>query len=333
MTQFLSVLILPPTLTVRVPFYQPKHSNNTARTIGECWPSATIGSLDMSDPVNIIAFQGMPGAYSELACRQVEAGMTTLPCPSFEDAFAAVRDCRARLGMIPIDNSVAGRVADIHHLLPKSGLNIIGEHFLRVDHHLLGLPGATIDGLTHIHSHVHALGQCRKIIRELGVKAVVRADTAGAAAEIAERGDPTQAAIASDLAGETYGLVSLRAGIEDAAHNTTRFLIMSLEAKTPDIKPGPVMTSLIFKIRNVPAALYKALGGFATNGVNMTKLESYLDGGNFQAAQFYAEVEGHPGQRGMQLALEELEFYSREIYILGIYPAHPFRLTAANTTG
>ena len=279
-----------------------------------------------STPANTIAFQGMPGAYSELACRQVEPGMTTLPCPSFEDAFAAVREGRARLGMIPIDNSVAGRVADIHHLLPESGLNIIGEHFLRVDHHLLGLPGATIAGLTHVHSHVHALGQCRKIIRELGVKAVVRADTAGAAAEIAERGDPAQAAIASQLAGETYGLVSLRAGIEDAVHNTTRFLIMSLTAAEPDIDSGPVMTSFIFKVRNVPAALYKALGGFATSGVNMTKLESYLEGGKFQAAQFYAEVEGHPGQRGMQLAFEELKFYSREIHILGIYPAHPFRI-------
>ena len=281
----------------------------------------------MSDPATTISFQGMAGAYSEMACRQVEPAMTPLPCASFEEAFAAVRDGRARLAMIPIDNSVAGRVADIHHLLPESGLSIIGEHFLRVDHHLLGVPGATVEGLTHVHSHVHALGQCRKIIRELGVRPVVRADTAGAAAEIAERGDPTQAAIASELAGKTYGLVSLRAGIEDAEHNTTRFLVMSLQALVPDADSGKTMTSFIFKVRNVPAALYKALGGFATNGINMTKLESYLEGGHFQAAQFYAEVEGHPDNRSMQLAFEELKFFSREIRILGVYPAHLYRVT------
>ena len=252
--------------------------------------------------------------------------MNTLPCRSFEDAFAAVHGGRAALAMIPIENSVAGRVADIHHLLPGSELQIIGEHYQRINHHLLGLQGARISDLTHIHSHIHALNQCRTLIRELGVEAVVRVDTAGAAAEIAATGDKTQGVIASELAGATYGLVSLRANIEDAEHNTTRFLIMSATAVVPHPKSGPTMTSFVFRVRNVPAALYKALGGFATNGVNMTKLESYLVGGRFNAAQFYAEVEGHPEHRNVRLALEELGFFSREVRILGVYPQHPYRL-------
>ena len=280
------------------------------------------------DPAdNTIAFQGLSGAYSDLACRRVYPNLATLPCHTFEDAFAAVRDGKARLAMIPIDNSVAGRVADIHHLLPNSGLHIIGEHFQRIDHHLLAVPGATLAGLTHVHSHVHALNQCRRAIREIGIQPVVHADTAGAAAEIAEKGNPTQAAIASSLAGKIYGLVSLRANIEDAEHNTTRFLIMARQAVVPDAEAGPVVTSFIFKVRNVPAALYKALGGFATNGINMTKLESYMEGGRFQAAQFYAEVDGHPAQRPLQLAFEELRFFSRETAILGVYPAHIYRVT------
>ncbi len=274
-----------------------------------------------------IAFQGLAGAYSDLACRKVFPSLATLPCPTFEDAFAAVREGRARLAMIPIDNSVAGRVADIHHLLPNSGLHIIGEHFQRIDHHLLAVKGSSLAGLTHVHSHVHALNQCRRTIRELGIQAVVHADTAGAAADIATKQDRSQAAIASSLAGQIYGLDSLRANIEDAEHNTTRFLIMARQAVVPDADAGPMVTSFIFKVRNVPAALYKALGGFATNGVNMTKLESYMEGGRFQAAQFYAEVDGHPAQRNLQRALEELRFFSRETVILGVYPAHIYRIT------
>lgn len=282
----------------------------------------------MSDPNRIIAFQGAPGAYSDLACRVVRPEMETLPCRSFEDAFAAVRDARAGLAMIPIENSVAGRVADIHHLLPSSALHIIGEHYQRVNHHLLAVPGARIEELTHVHSHIHALSQCRKLIAELRLEPVVRLDTAGAAAEIAAKGDPSQAVIASELAGAIHGLVSLRANIEDAEHNTTRFLVMARAAIVPHPKAGPAMTSFVFRVRNVPAALYKALGGFATNGVNMTKLESYLVGGRFNAAQFYAEVEGHPEHRNLRLAFEELDFFSREVRVLGVYPQHPYRWEA-----
>ncbi len=276
-------------------------------------------------PNNTIAFQGYPGAYSDFACRHVYPKMTTLPCRTFEDAFAAARDGTAMLAMIPIENSVAGRVADIHHLLPKSGLHIIGEHFLRINHHLLGVSGAKISDLTHVHSHVHALSQCRDLIRELGLQPVEHLDTAGAAAEVAERRDKTQGAIASELAVKLYGLESLRARIEDAEHNTTRFIIMACEPKVPEPKSGEVMTSFVFRVRNVPAALYKALGGFATNGVNMTKLESYLVGGSFNAAQFYAEVDGHPETRAVKLALEELAFFTHEVRIMGTYPAHPSR--------
>ena len=282
-----------------------------------------------SDPNRTIAFQGELGAYSDLACRGARPEMTTLPCRSFEDAFAAVQDGKAALAMIPIENSVAGRVADIHHLLPQSRLHIIGEHYQRVNHHLLGVTGAKIGDLTHVHSHIHALNQCRELIRELGIQPVVRVDTAGAAAEVAANGDPTQAVIASELAGEVYGLVSLRANIEDAEHNTTRFMIMAREAIVPHPKSGPTMTSFVFRVRNVPAALYKAMGGFATNGVNMTKLESYMVGGRFNATQFYAEVEGHPDHRNVRLALEELDFFTREVRILGVFPQHPYRLQAA----
>lgn len=280
----------------------------------------------MSDPEKPIAFQGALGAYSDLACRAALPKMATLPCRSFEDAFAAVHEGKASLAMIPIDNSVAGRVADIHHLLPDSGLHIIGEHFQRVNHRLLGVKGSKISGITHVHSHTHALSQCRNLIRELGIEPVVHADTAGAAAEIAARGDKTQAAIASELAGELDGLISLKQDIEDAEHNTTRFLIMAAKPLIPNPKAGLIITSLVFRVRNVPAALYKALGGFATNAVNMTKLESYLVGGRFNAAQFYADVEGHPEHANLKLALEELKFHSREVKIIGVYPAHPFRL-------
>ncbi len=279
----------------------------------------------MSDPSKTIAFQGAPGAYSDLACRHVRPEMLTLPCHSFEDAFQAARDGRAALAMIPVENSVAGRVADIHHLLPESGLHIIGEHFQRVNHHLLAVPGARIEDLVEVHSHVHALGQCRGLIGELGLTPVVRVDTAGAAAELAASGDPTRAVIASELAGELNGLASLRADIEDADHNTTRFLLMAREPIIPHPKAGRIITTFVFRVRNVPAALFKALGGFATNGINMTKLESYMLNGFFHATQFYSDVEGHPENRNLRLALEELEFFSHEVKILGVYPAHPYR--------
>jgi prephenate dehydratase len=282
----------------------------------------------MSDPTNTIAFQGAPGAYSDLACRNARPGMTTLPCATFEEAFGAVRDGRAHLAMIPIDNSVAGRVADIHHLLPESGLHIIGEHFQKVVHHLLAPKGATIAGLKTVHSHVHALPQCRKLIAELGLKAIVHGDTAGAAGDVATRNDPSVAAIASELAGQIYGLVSLRADVADHKDNTTRFVIMRREPLDPDPAQGPVITSFVFRVRSVPAALYKALGGFATNGVNITKLESYMVDGNFTVAQFYADIDGHPDQRSVRLALEELGFFSREVRILGVYPASPARFSA-----
>lgn len=260
-----------------------------------------------------------------MACRAVYPGMVTLGCYSFEDAFGAVHDGNARLAMIPIDNSVAGRVADIHHLLPGSNLHIIGEHFQRVDHYLLGLPGAGIGELSHVHSHVHALNQCRNLIKELRVEPRVHADTAGAAHMIKDLGDPTQGAIASKLAGEIYGLDILRANIEDAQHNTTRFLIMAAEPKLPPQGQGKVVTSFVFRVKNIPAALYKALGGFATNGVNMTKLESYLVGGSFQAAQFYAEVEGHIEDKALKQALDELSHFTHEIKVMGCYSASPAR--------
>lgn len=274
-----------------------------------------------------IAFQGWPGAHSDLACRHVFPDVPTLPCRSFEETIAAVHEERASAAMIPIENSVAGRVADVHHLLPNSGLYINGEHFQQVNHQLLGVPGATIADLRRVHSHVHALGQCRQVIRALGLEPVVHADTAGAAAMVAERGDKSQAAIASKLAAEMYGLVALRSDIEDASHNTTRFLIMEKEARRPAPGHAGVITSFVFEVRSVPAALYKALGGFATNGINMTKLESYLVGGRFSQAQFYADVEGHPDEPGLRFAFAELNFFARSgsVKVLGVYPAHPFR--------
>jgi prephenate dehydratase len=227
--------------------------------------------------------------------------------------------------MLPIENSVAGRDADVHHLLPHSALHIVCEHFERVEHHLLGLPGATVEGLKAVHSHVMALGQCRDLIRRLGIKPMTHADTAGAARDIAAQGDKTHAAIASALAGDIYGLETLMAGIEDAEHNHTRFLILAREAVDPDPGAGTVVTSLLFRVRSVPAALYKALGGFATNGINLTRLESYMVGGAFVAAQFYLDAEGHPAERPMQLAIEELRFFAREVRVLGVYAAHPYR--------
>ncbi|HEX9463539.1 MAG TPA: prephenate dehydratase [Alphaproteobacteria bacterium] len=276
-----------------------------------------------------IAFQGQPGAYSDLACRHAFPGWETLPCPGFEDAFTAVQRGRADLAMIPIENSVAGRVAEIHQLLPHAELHIIGEHFQRVEHHLLASRRASLKTIKTVQSHVQALDQCRSTLRKLGLKRVVAADTAGSAAEVAQAGDVTRAAIASSLAGKIYGLQSLKKNIEDAEHNTTRFVVLSRHAVDPDPKDGPIVTSFVFRVRNVPAALYKAMGGFATNGVNMTKLESYMVGGRFEATLFYADVEGHPKERALSLALEELKFFSREVKVLGVYHAHPYRRRAS----
>ena len=279
--------------------------------------------------VKKIVFQGEPGANSHLAAREVFPDYEAVPRSTFEDAFAAISVGEAGLGMIPIENSVAGRVADIHHLMPHSGLHIVGEHFMPVRHQLLAPKGATLKDIKTVESHVHALGQCRKVIRKLGVKPVVAADTAGSAREVAEIGDKTRAAIASRLAAEIYGLDILAQDIEDEDHNTTRFIVLSRDAKWATRDGRPVITTFLFRVRNVPAALYKALGGFATNGVNMTKLESYQLEGKFFATQFYSDVEGHPEDRLVKLALEELAFFSREMKILGVYPAHPYRLAIA----
>ena len=286
-----------------------------------------------AEPENLIAFQGYPGAYSDLACRTMFADMATLPCAAFEDVFTAVHDGKARFAMIPIENSVAGRVADIHHLLPGSGLHIVGEHFQRVNHQLLALKGVETDELKTVHSHVHALSQCRDILRDLGVQPIIHPDTAGAAKELAESGDRTMGAISSTLAAQIYGLDILRDNIEDEEHNTTRFIVMARNPIDPDPNQGAVVTSFVFRVRNVPAALYKTLGGFATNGVNMTKLESYMVRGHFVATQFYADIEGHPDQTPVRLALEELGFFSREVTILGVYPASAHRAEVRNGTG
>jgi len=274
-----------------------------------------------------IAYQGEPGANSHLVSKQYYPDAEPIACASFEDVFAAVENGDADLAMIPIDNSIAGRVADIHHFLPTSNLHIIGEHFLRIQFTLMAAEGATLDSIKTVHSHVHALGQCRKVIRELGLTPIISGDTAGAAREIAEAQDPTQAALAPPLAAEIYGLQILREDVEDEDHNTTRFVVLSPEYVEAPATDGPVVTSFIFNVRNLPAALYKALGGFATNGVNMTKLESYMVGGEFTATQFLAEVDGHPEDTGLKNALEELAFFTTDVKILGVYPADPERRT------
>ena len=281
------------------------------------------------DPNNTIAFQGEPGANSHMACLEVHPEMISLPCATFEDVLAAVKEGQARLAMLPIENSLHGRITDIHHLLPESGLYIVGEHFLRIHHQLLGVKGTRLEGVRSVMSQIPALGQCRNIIRQLGLKMIVGADTAGSARHVAEAGDPSVAALASRLAAEIYGLDVLKANVEDAPHNTTRFLIMAREADDAEAGSGDVVTTFVFRVRNVPAALYKAMGGFATNGVNMTKLESYQLEGSFNATQFYADIEGHPEERNVRLALEELQFFSSSLRVLGVYPAHPFRKTIA----
>ena len=276
-----------------------------------------------------IAFQGESGANSHIACEQAYPNYEPLPCATFEDAFAAVRGGRAALAMIPIDNSVAGRVADIHHLMPASQLHIVAEWFLPVQHQLMAPKQATLKTIKTVESHVHALGQCRNIIRALHITPVIAADTAGAAREVAEAGDITRAVLATKLAAKIYGLRILKEDVADAKHNTTRFIVLAREPKWASRKQKRIVTTFIFQVRNIPAALYKALGGFATNGVNMTKLESYMVNGSFAATQFYADVQGHPKQRALELALEELEFVSqpKSLKILGVYPGHRFRDT------
>jgi prephenate dehydratase len=281
-----------------------------------------------------IAYQGEPGANSHQVCREHYPELEAVPCASFEDVFAAVEGApgaepTADLAMIPIDNSIAGRVADIHHFLPDSGLHIVAEHFLRIRFHVLGIPGARLDRVRTVHSHVHALGQCRRFIRAHDLTPVISGDTAGAAREVVEAGDPTQASISPPLAAEIYGLEVLAKDVEDEDHNTTRFVVLSRELVEAPAGNGPVVTSFIFNVRNLPAALYKALGGFATNGVNMTKLESYMVGGEFTATQFLAEVDGHPSDVGLARALEELAFFTTDVKILGVYPADAFRLDQA----
>ena len=276
-----------------------------------------------------IVFQGEPGANSHLACREAYPDHRAVPCATFEDALAAIANGEAELGMIPIENSVAGRVADIHHLMPVAGLHIVAEWFLPVRHQLMAAPGAALRDIRSVESHVMALGQCRNVIRKLKLKAIVAADTAGSARKVAELGDRSRAAIASRLAAEIYGLEILAENIEDEAHNTTRFIVLARAPCWPPATAEPVITTFVFRVRNLPAALYKALGGFATNGVNMTKLESYMVEGNFFATQFYADVEGHPEHRNVSLALDELRFFSKELKILGVYRAHPFRASFA----
>jgi prephenate dehydratase len=273
-----------------------------------------------------IAYQGELGANSDIACRDVFPELEPLPCATFEDALAAVSEGVAERGMIPIENSVAGRVADIHRLLPTAGLYIVGEYFLPIHFDLLAVKGATLADIKSVYSHVHAIGQCRKIIRQLGAKAYVAADTAGSAREVAAWGDKSKASLAPSLAAEIYNLDVLARDVEDEAHNTTRFVILSRTADWPQPETANCVTTFIFRVRNVPAALYKALGGFATNGVNMTKLESYMVEGEFVATQFLADVDGHPGQPGLARALDELAFYCKEFKILGVYPAHQFRI-------
>jgi len=272
-------------------------------------------------------FQGERGANSDLACREAYPDYEPVPCPTFEDCFTALQNGEVDLGMIPIENSVAGRVADIHHLMPTAKLHIIGEWFLPIRNQLMAPKGASLKTIKSVQSHIMALGQCRNVIRELKLTPVIGADTAGSAREVAEANDITRAAIGSRLAAEIYGLDILKENVEDESNSTTRFIVLSPEKKWVEPGNGKVVTTFVFRVRNLPAALYKALGGFATNGVNMTKLESYMVGGNFFATQFYADVEGHPDDTALVHALEELAFFSKELTILGVYPAHKFRDT------
>ena len=273
---------------------------------------------------NNIAFQGVLGAYSHMACQAHRPDLTPLPCASFSEMIAAVQDGGADCAMVPVENSTAGRVADIHHLLPESGLFIISEHYQPVAHKLLGIKGAQLSDITEVHSHEQGLAQCRLTLHKMGIKPVIHSDTAGAAKDIAARGERHVGAIASALAGEIYGLDTVQDSITDKLTNTTRFLVMSREHTVPKEITAAAMTTIIFEVRSVPAVLYKALGGFATNGINLTKLESYMLDGSMNAARFYVDCEGHPETASMKLALEELQFYCTDggIRILGTYPTN-----------
>ena len=275
-----------------------------------------------------VVFQGEPGSYSHLAARAALPQCEAVPAPTFEDAFAALRDGTVDLGLIPIENSLHGRIADIHYLLPETPIYILGEHFHRVRHQLMAVPGASLSTIKTAVSQEPALGQVRKIVAELGLKKQLWADTAGAARHVAQSGDKSLAAIASSLAADIHKLTILKADVEDADHNVTRFLIMSREAENAKNTGEPVITSFIFRVRNVPAALYKALGGFATNGVNLTKLESYMKGGVFEQVEFYVDIEGHPDDEPVRGAFEELRFFSTRLKLLGTYPQHPSRVAA-----
>ncbi|MDA0223965.1 MAG: prephenate dehydratase [Proteobacteria bacterium] len=275
----------------------------------------------MTAKIKKISFQGEPGAYSHQACRQARPDHVAIPCGTFEDAIEALRSGETDLAMLPVENSTYGRVADIHHLLPDSGLHIIGEAFVRVHINLLTVPGAKLDDVKSAMSHTVLLGQCRDFLALHKIKPVTGADTAGSAKHVAEVADPAQAALASELAGEIYGLDVVARHIEDQANNTTRFLIMSRDPATDRHGDALMMTTFVFRVRNIPAALYKAMGGFATNGVNMVKLESYMVGGSFAATQFYADIEGHPEDANVKLALEELKFFTSYHKVLGVYPA------------
>ena len=281
----------------------------------------------MTTKTNRISFQGDYGANSDMACRDMFPQMEPLPCQTFEDAFLAVENGEADLAMIPIENTIAGRVADIHHLLPESRLHIVGEYFMPIRFQLMVLPGVSRDEIRTVHSHIHALGQCRKIVRANGWKPVVAGDTAGAAKLVAEMGDRSMAALAPRLAADLYTLDIVAENVEDTENNVTRFVVLAREVK--DIRRNGdkdvIVTTFVFNVRNIPAALYKALGGFATNGINMTKLESYQLGGKFTATQFYADIEGHPDDLPVRRALDELQFFSEKVRILGSYAAHPMR--------
>ncbi|WP_136443098.1 prephenate dehydratase [Pacificoceanicola onchidii] len=269
---------------------------------------------------NCIAFQGELGAYSHQACANARPDMEPLPCKTFEDVIDAVKSGKAALAMLPVENTIYGRVADIHRLLPESGLKIIGEAFVRVHINLLGVQGAKLEDVKEAHSHVVLLPQCAGFLKEHGIRGRVNADNARAAREISERGEPAVAALASELAAQIYGLDVLARHIEDTDSNTTRFLLMADQGDNARRGEHGMMTTFVFQVRNIPAALYKAMGGFATNGVNMTKLESYMVGGSFTATQFYADIEGHPEDPAVKRALEELEYFTSMLEILGVYP-------------
>jgi prephenate dehydratase len=277
-----------------------------------------------------ISINGVAGSYSDMARHHMIPQAQTMAAETFAEAFSMLADGRADLALIPIDNSLAGRVADVHHHLARSNFYIIGEWFLPIHHCLLGLRGARLNQITDIYSHVHALPQCRKLIAELKAREHIHYDTAGAAKDVAAWGDPSKAAIASALAAEIYGLDILRENVEDDDQNTTRFLLFAREEKKLSFDAGTdYITSFYFQVRNIPAALYKALGGFATNRVQMLKLESYIDH-DFNAARFYAEIKGHADDRDVARALEELRFFASDIRLMGTYTAHPFRANIRN---